>query len=96
MPLIFTRLNVEATNRSHLEKLFTNPGFSVLKEVVAARAAKRVSEYANTVVFETDNAKASAENNLVEAKRLQITLDVLREIEGAPSEWYTGSIILTP
>jgi hypothetical protein len=96
MPLIFTRLNVEATNRSHLERLFTHPGFSVLKEVVAARAAKRISDYANTVVFETENAVGAAANSLIEAKRLQITLDVLREIEGAPDEWYTGSIILTP
>ncbi len=88
--IIVTRLPADATQRTTLQSLFGSPGFSLLKEMVAARCIQSQVEAMNARLYPSNEGAASA---AVEEERMAAeynrTLDILDDIAQKEDEWFT-------
>lgn len=89
--VIVTRQPVDATQQGYLRSLFASPGFSLLKELVAARCIEKQANSMNAQLYpENDKAAERAAGFAKEAVCFSDSLDVINdlEIEG-PENWWT-------
>lgn len=91
--IILTSLPADATQRDHLEKLFTSQGFSLLKEIVAAHCIKAQTEHLNRVMYPKNEVNTViGSDKLEEAVFLNAMLDKLDEIEKKEQNWFTVTL----
>lgn len=100
MPItvLFTRQPVDATQQAELDKLFTSPGFQILKEMVAARCAEAQAKVCEFVVY-PENSKLQEEvtMNTAVATTLNACLALLTdfEVNADAHQLYTGKLEIT-
>lgn len=89
--VIVTRQPVDATQQGYLRSLFSSPGFSLLKELVASRCVAKQADAMNMQLY-PDNEKLTepAAEAAKEAIRFSASLDVITDIENeGPEKWWT-------
>lgn len=88
--IIVSPVPADATQRGILQTLFASPGYSLLKEMVAARCIEAQSSMANAALYpNNENAVAKAEAMKIRAKDYATCLDILDAIGEKEEEWYT-------
>lgn len=87
--IIASRIPADATQRGHLEKLFTHPGFQLLRESVASRVAEHQVDGMNAELYETEAAKDKAAMAKAKAVLFRHMLEVLDVMSKNPDECYT-------
>lgn len=91
--IILSSLPADATQRDLLEKLFTSPGFTLLKEIVAAHCTKAQTEHLNRVMYPKNEVNREiGSDKLEEAVLLNAMLDKLDEIEKKEQNWFTVTL----
>lgn len=85
-----TRLPADATQKGNLQTLLAHPGYSLLKEIVAAHCINAQVDMANSALYpDNQNAQAKALAMQDKAKNYAACLDILDEIGEKEEEWYT-------
>ena len=89
-----TRQPADATQQGYLRSLFSSPGFSLLKEMVASRCVEKQASAMNAELY-PDNPVAveNTDTYIKAAIRYSQALDVLLDLESCqPLEWWTAQL----
>jgi hypothetical protein len=92
MPVTFThtRLPADATQQAALRGIFSSPGFTILKEMVAGRCAEHQVTAMQALLYpENEKAKAVALEKTGQATLLNALLDMLDDISKNEQDWFT-------
>lgn len=88
--VIVTRLPADATQQATLQSVFSSPGFSLLKEMVAARCIVAQVEAMNARLYpRNEAAEATATENERRAAEYNRCLDILDDISQKEDDWFT-------
>lgn len=93
VPITANRITVDAIQRKQLTELFTSPGFSLLKELIASHCAESQVQAVNRQMYpENELNDQHATAALKRARAFAGTLDVLDELEAGGDKWFTVKI----
>lgn len=85
-----TKVPADAIQRGHLQTLFSSPGFSLLKEMIAARCIEAQVEAMNMRLYPKNPvAVGGADEKEFEARLLNGCLEYLDFFSGSDQEWHT-------
>lgn len=88
--IIFTPIPADATRQGILRDLFGSPGFSLLKEMVAAKCIEAQVEAMNARLYpKNEEAAAKAEARERQAAEYSRCLDLLDDLAEKEQEWFT-------
>lgn len=86
--VIVTRQPVDATQQGYLRSLFSSPGFSLLKELVASKCIEKQAQSMNMQLYpQNENAVERAAAFAKEAVGFSDALDVIADLEKNDLWW---------
>lgn len=92
--IVFSPIPLDADQKKRVQGLFTQPGWVLFKEIIAAQAIKRQVTAMNAGLYSKINpdAKADAEETAERAARYSTTLDILDDLEAKEQEWFLAKL----
>jgi len=91
--IIANQLPLDATKVAAIQQTIASEGYSLLKEIVAARCAVHQISGLASLMYDNNGSQVKiGENHIQLAKRFQNTLDVLDELERDKEGWATVKI----
>ena len=88
--IVFNPIPLDGEQKKRVQGLFTQPGWVLLKEIIAANAIKRQVDAMNAGLYAkaSDTAKADMEGVAEKAAQFAVTLDILDDLEAKDQEWF--------
>lgn len=89
-PIASNKWPLVQQDKDKIQTVLANPGYLLLKEIIAAHCVVAQVDAMNASLYDKDNPNAQAVASGAQAKaaRLNAALDVLDEIEAKPDEWF--------
>lgn len=88
--IVFSAIPLDADQKKRVQGLFGQPGWVLLKEIIAANAIKRQVTAMNAGLYSkiNDDARKDMEGVADKAAQYATTLDILDDLEAKEQEWF--------
>jgi hypothetical protein len=94
-PILLHKIPLTAEQTRDLQSLFTHPGFSILKQVIAATAVDFQVRSMNAALYPDHEAASELSATTKEsAQRIQAVLDELDALEVNPGLWSLAELMI--